>query len=340
MKGPTMMRPTLEDVARHAGVSRATVSRVVRGDVGVAGETAAKVSAAVAKLGYVPNASARSLATGRSNTLAMVVPEPDGRVFSDPFFGLAVAGINAGMAGTDMQLVMVFASRPDRSGAVVDFLLEGRVAGAIIVSHHRSDGLVAAAAALPMPTVFLGAPLMPPGIERTLYFVDSDNLGGARLAAERMLATGVRHPATVAGPIDMAAALDRLIGWQEVLEAAGLSVAVAHGDYTRESGARAAAELLDADPSIDGIFAASDLMAQGVLDTLRARGLRIGDQVKVIGFDDFEAAAQTHPPLTTVVNPAVELGRQATLMVLNLVEGRDTPSPVILPVELHVRQSG
>lgn len=334
-----MIRPTLEDVARQAGVSRATVSRVVRGDQGVASDTASRVNAAVRKLAYVPNASARSLATGRSNTIAMVVPEPDGRVFSDPFFGLAVSGINAGLAGTDMQLVMVFASRPDRSGAVVDFLLEGRVAGAILVSHHRSDGLVAAAAELPIPTVFLGAPLLRDPDQHP-YFVDTDNRGGARLAAERMLATGVRRPATVAGPSDMAAALDRLSGWREALEAAGLEVAVAHGDYTRESGARAAAELLDADPEIDGIFAASDLMAQGVLDTLRGRGIRAGEQVKLIGFDDFEAAANTEPPLTTVANPAVELGRQATRMVLSLVEGRETPSPVILPVELRVRASG
>ena len=334
-----MVRPTLEDVARFAGVSRATVSRVVRHDPGVATETAAKVGAAVSKLGYVPNASARSLATGRSNTLAMVVPEPDGMVFSDPFFGLAVAGINDGMAGTDMQLVMVFASHPDRSGSVVDFLLEGRVAGAIVVSHHRSDGLVAAALNLPIPTVFLGAPLLP-DTDHHPYFVDTDNLGGARLAAERMLATGVRRPATVAGPSDMSAALDRLTGWRTVLEDAGLEVAVAHGDYTRESGARAAAELLDADPEIDGIFAASDLMAQGVMDTLRARGIRIGEQVKVIGFDDFAAAAQADPPLTTITNPAVDLGREATRMVLSLVEGRETVSPVTLPVQLRVRESG
>lgn len=335
-----MIRPTLEDVARYAGVSRATVSRVVRRDPNVASETVTKVDAAVAELGYVPNGAARSLATGRSNTLAMVVPEPDERVFSDPFFGLAVAGINAGLTGTDMQLVMVFASRSDRAGAVVDFLLEGRVAGAIIVSHHRSDRLVSASLSLPIPTVFLGAPLLPAGYTKTPYYVDTDNVGGARLAAERMLATGIRRPATVAGPRDMAAALDRLHGWRETLESAGLEVAVAHGDYTRISGARAAAQLLDADPTIDGIFAASDLMAQGVMDTLLARGIRIGDEVKVIGFDDFDAASQTEPPLTTVANPAVELGRQATVMVLNLVNDRETTSPVILPVELRVRASG
>lgn len=335
-----MIRPTLEDVARLAGVSRATVSRVVRRDPNVATETLVKVDAAVAELGYVPNGAARSLATGRSNTLAMVVPEPDSRVFSDPFFGMAVAGINAGLVGTDMQLVMMFASRADRAGAVVDFLLEGRVAGAIIVSHHRSDGLVAASLSLPMPTVFLGAPLLPRGSDKTAYYVDSDNLGGARLAAQRMLETGVRRPATVAGPRDMAAALDRLSGWREALESAGLEVAVAHGDYTRASGARAAAQLLDADPTIDGIFAASDLMAMGVMDTLRKRGIRIGDEVKVVGFDDFEAAAQTEPPLTTVANPAVELGRRATLMVLDLIRGRETTSPEILPVELRVRASG
>ncbi len=335
-----MMRPTLEDVARHAGVSRATVSRVVRGDGGVSSDTAARVLTAVSDLGYVPNASARSLATGRNTTIAMVVPEPDTTVFSDPFFGLAVAGIHEGLAGTDMQLVMIFASRPDRPGSVVDFLLEGSVAGAIVVSHHRSDGLVAATAALPIPTVFLGAPLKPAGLTRPVYYVDTDNLAGARLAAGRMLATGVRRPATVAGPADMAAALDRLNGWRQVLEEAGRTVSVAHGDYTRRSGARAAAELLDADPTIDGIFAASDLMAQGVMDTLNARGLRVGRDVKLIGFDDFEAAPLMDPPLTTIVNPAVDLGRESTRMVLSLVAGEDTAAPVILPVELKVRDSG
>ena len=335
-----MARPTLEDVARFAGVSRATVSRVVRGDHGVASDTATKVKSAVRELGYVPNASARSLATGKSNTIAIVVLEPDGRVFSDPFFGLAVAGVNAGLAGTDMQLVMVFGSRPDRSGTIVDFLLEGRVAGAIVVSHHQSDRLVAAAASLSIPTVFLGAPLLPAGMTRRQYYVDSENATGGRLAATRMLDAGVRRPATVAGPVDMAAAVGRLEGFCGAMKEAGLGVAVAYGDYTRESGARAAAELLDADPAIDGIFAASDLMAQGVLDTLKARGLRAGTDMLLIGFDDFESAPRTDPPLTTVTNPAIELGRQATLMVLSLIEGRDTPSPVILPVELRVRESG
>lgn len=335
-----MGRPTLEDVARHAGVSRATVSRVARGDGSVASETARRVAASIREIGYVPNASARSLATGRTTTIAMVVPEPDATVFTDPFFGLAVAGIHQQLAGTDMQLVMVFASRPDRPGAVVDFLLEGSVAGAIVVSHHRSDGLVSAATELPIPTVFLGAPLMPAGMNRPTYFVDTDNLAGARLAAGRMLATGVRHPATVAGPADMAAALARLSGWREFLEQAGREVFVAHGDYTRESGARAAAELLDAHPEIDGVFAASDLMAQGVMDTLVARGLRVGEDVKLVGFDDFDAAPRLNPPLTTIVNPAVDLGREAARMVLGLVEGLDVATPVILPVELKVRASG
>jgi DNA-binding LacI/PurR family transcriptional regulator len=155
-----------------------------------------------------------------------------------------------------------------------------------------------------------------------------------------MLDAGVRRPATVAGPADMAAAVGRLEGFRGAMREAGLGVAVEFGDYTRESGARAAAELLDADPAIDGIFAASDLMALGALDTLKERGLRAGTDVMLIGFDDFEAASRTDPPLTTVANPAVELGRQATLMVLSLIEGRETPSPVILPVELRVRASG
>lgn len=330
---------TLEDVARAAGVSRATVSRVVRRDPAVASQTARRVDAAVAQLGYVPNGAAQLLATGRSNTLAIVVPEPDRRVFSDPFFGLVVGGINEGLVATGMQVVMVFA--PTRGGpdATVRFLLEGRMAGAVVVSHHRSDGLLEATASLPIPTVFLGKPFRPVKGEMP-HYVDSDNERGGELAGQRLLATGVTRPAVVSGPRDMTAAVDRLNGCRRVLNAAGMSPPVVFGDFTAERATKLMGELFASHPEIDGVFAASDLMALGAMKAMKQRGLRVGEDIKLIGFDNFEAARQAEPPLTTVSNPAVELGREAARMVVALVSGDEVPRQKVLPVRLVVRQSG
>lgn len=334
-----MKRPTLEDVARSAGVSRATVSRVVRSDPGTAPETASRVREAIEHLGYVPNGAARSLATGQTNTVAVVVPEPDQRIFSDPFFSRAVAGISSGLTGSGVQLVMVFAENRGHPDMAVDFLLEGRIAGVIIVSHHRSDGIAEAAIRLPVPTVFIGAPLLDDP-QRRVNFVDNDNVHGGRLAGERMLERGVRHPAIIAGPQDMAAAVDRLEGWRTPLVAAGLDITVAQGDYTQASGEGAVGELLERNPDIDGIFAASELMALGAVAELERRGKRVGQDISLISFDDFDGATRCDPPLTSVVNPAIEVGRSASAMVLALMRDDAVESPVILPVNLRVRESG
>lgn len=331
---------TLEDVAQMAGVSRATVSRVVRGDPVVAQETITKVLEAVKELGYVPNGAAQFLVTGQSTTLAMVVPEPDQRVFSDPFFAKVVSGISSGMDGTNMQLVMVFAPGRGRPDQTVQFLRDGRVAGALVVSHHRADGLIDAAATLPIPTVFVGKPFRAPSRGQMPHFVDTDNVKGGRLAALRMIETGVRNPALIAGPRDMTASVDRLEGWLSIARPNGLKHYLARGDFTAESGASAARLLLDRHPDIDGIFAFSDLMAMGAAEVMADRGISIGDQVKLIGFDNVEAAKGCQPALTTVDNPAFELGRRATELVLRLADQPAEPSAELLDVGLVARDSG
>ena len=333
-----MHRPTLEDVARAAGVSRATVSRVVRGDVGATSRTVERVERAVRELGYVPNSAARVLASGRPNTIAIVVPEPDVRVFSDPFFGLATSGVSERISGTDMQLVMAFAPTTGHPTATIQFLLAGGVAGVIVMSHHRSDGLTRAALELPLPTVFLGAPLLNGNGERAhAHIVDTDNERGGRIAGDRLAQVGVRHPATITGPMDMHASVARLDGWRAAMDAAGLGFATYEGDFTEESGRRGVAALLDQDPQIDGIFVASDLMAVGALQELERRGITPGRDVKVIGFDDFAAAKELG--LTTVTNPTIDLGREAVAMLTQLITTGEAEPSRVLPVELVVRDT-
>lgn len=333
-----MHRPTLEDVAREAGVSRATVSRVVRNDTGVASDTVQRVQAAVAALGYVPNSAARTLASGAASTVAVVVPEPDARVFSDPFFGFTISGISHALSSTAFQLVMAFAPTEGFPTATTQFLLAGGVAGAIVVSHHRADGLATAIANLPLPSVFLGAPLVSEHLPGDVHTVDTDNRGGGILAAHRMIAQHIRRPASISGPLDMAASVERLEGWQETLRSIGLEPVHVEGDFTLDSGRECMEQLLDMHPNIDGVFIASDLMALGAVPVARRRGRIPGENLQVIAFDDFAGAKGQD--LTAVRNPAVELGTEAAGMLLDLIDGKDPASPRILPTTLTIRSSG
>lgn len=335
-----MQRPTLEDVARDAGVSRATVSRVVRADPAVSSQTLERVHSSIAKLGYVPNSAARTLASGKATALAVVVPEPDEFVFSDPFFGRVMAGVSSALEGARLQMVMAFAPPKGTPTATIDFLLAGGIAGVIVLSHHAADGLADAVVDLPLPKVFIGKPLLQRHRETPprFHLVDTDNLLGGRLAGARMAATGVSHPAMITGPMDMAASIDRLRGWREELEAAALTPRIAEGDFTIASGDRAATRLLEEYPETDGIFGASDQMAIGALTALRRMGLRVGEDVKVVGFDNF---ADDHVfQLTTVTNPAEELGRAATRTIARLIGGEESEESVVFRPELLVRATG
>lgn len=334
-----MSRPTLETVAAAAGVSRATVSRVIRQDPNVARATVEKVHRAIDELAYVPNSSARALASGTPSTVALIVPEPDQRVFSDPFFQLAISGITEGLRESPFQFVMAFAPTSGPLTSTRQFLSSGAIAGALVMSHHRADGLATAVAALPLPSVFIGAPLAREQLPDSVVSVDTDNLAGSRLAGERMLAQGVRHPATIAGPLDMTAAIDRLSGWRAPLEAAGHEPIVVEGDFTRATSARLTRDLLRDHPEVDGIFAASDLMALGVLDALRTEGRTVGEDVQVVGYDDFSAAEEVG--LTTVHNPAVQLGEEgARLLLERIAHPAASPNSLVLPASLVVRTTG
>jgi DNA-binding LacI/PurR family transcriptional regulator len=331
--------PTLEQVAALAGVSRATVSRVVNGSPKVSPVVRAQVERAVAKLGYVPNRAARSLVTRRTDSVALVVSEPQARFLSEPFFAGMVRGVSAALAETGVQLLLLIAQDlPDR-GRLERYVVGGHVDGVLLASLHGDDPLPGILERAGVPAVLVGRPAGP----APASYVDADNRGGAAKAVAYLAGRGRRRVATITGPLDMGVGLDRLDGYRDGLAAAGLGEAgdlVETGDFTEEGGAAAMARLLRRPGRpVDAVFAASDLMAAGALRALRAAGRRVPDDVAVVGFEDSAVARYTQPPLTTVRQPIEEMGRQATRLLLAKVAGEAGRMHLILDVELVVRAS-
>ncbi len=342
-------RPSLEEVAALAGVSRATVSRVVNGSPTVDTGMKARVEDAVRELGYQPNVSARALVRRRTDTLALVVSEPDVRVFGDPFFSGIIRGVTTEASAAGLQVVILLAQNDADLERVERYARSGAADGVLLISEHAGlDPLPRSMLDAGMPVVIGGRPH---DESLDLLFVDNDNAHGGRLAARRLLDIGRTTIGTVAGPSDMTAGTDRLEGFRSELGALYQPALVERGEFTQASGEAATERLLATAPDIDAIFAASDLMAFGAIAALRRAGRRIPEDVAVVGFDDIETAASASPPLTTVRQQTVLQGRAMVRLLLahtrpdlTLEPTDEIASPVgrthlLLPVELVVRES-
>lgn len=333
-------KPTLEEVAEVAGVSRATVSRVINGSPRVSDATREAVELAIDALGYVPNRAARNLVTRRSDTVALVVAEPEMRFFSDPFFAGVVRGASQEVATSGRQLVLVMSHGDDDRERVERFLLAGHADGAILLSLHGQDPLPGTLVDHGVPAVMAGRP--PEG--SAVSFVDADNRGGARQATQHLLRLGRRRIATIAGPQDMPVGIDRLAGYREALMEAEIEPdedLIEAGDFSQASGSQAMRTLLDREPNVDGLFVASDLMAAGALQLIKDRGRQVPDDIAIIGFDDSVVATSVHPPLTTVRQPVEQLGRELARLVLRDIDDGvpGEPHRMVLGTELVVRDS-
>lgn len=329
--------PTLEEVAAAAGVSRSTVSRVVNGSTQVSPEVLAAVTAAIEQLNYVPNRAARSLANRQTMAIALVVPEETTRFFGDPYFSAVVHGIAHAIESSDYVLNLQLASPFAASAKMTKYLLGGNVDGAIVISHHSGDHFLASLGDV-LPVVFGGRPLQPN--EHKSYFVDVDNTSAAEMGTRHLVEIGRKRIAIIAGPADMPAGIDRTEGWRRALTEAGLPQSlIVHGDFSMVGGARAMRELLDRAPDLDGVFAASDLMATGAMSVLRERGRSIPDDVAVVGFDDSPAAIAGDIQLTTVHQPSTEMGEKMAHTLLSLLRGETAEREVIMPTRLVIRES-
>jgi DNA-binding LacI/PurR family transcriptional regulator len=326
-------------VAARAAVSRATASRVLRGATNVSARARAAVEAAAQELSYTPNRAARSLVTGRSDSVAFYVDESEDRLFSDPFFLGVLRGTQRAIAAAGMQLMFSVASRPDDHQRFLHYAAGRHVDGVLLLSLHGQDELPAQLEAQGIPTVLSGRPLA--GGD-TLYFVDADNVGGAALATRHLLDSGRRIVATITGPQDMSAGQDRLTGYVKTFAERRLRLRpelMTLGDFTLSSGYDAMRRLLVTDPGIDAVFAASDLTALGAISAILSSGRRVPDDVAVVGFDDISDAAAASPALTTIRQPITEMGQAMADLLVQRLSGEVPTRAMILPIELVRRET-
>ena len=334
--------PTLDVVAALAGVGRATVSRVINGRGPVSDRTRRAVEKAVAELGYIPSRSARSLASQRTGTVAVVVAEHtptydatkiESTILPAPFFARILRGIAAELNAAGLSLRLLVAHDWVRQ------LSAERVDGALLLAAHRDSEATDVFDRLRLPMVRTGRPLG----STAVHYVDCDNRAGAREAVAHLLGRGRRKVATIAGPQDMSAGIDRLDGYWDALRAGGVpkdESLVAIGEFDEECGHRAMTELLASHPDLDAVFAASDSIATGALQAIKAGGHRVPGDIAIVGFDDSPVASHTDPPLSSVHQPIEALGQEMTRLLVRVINGEvSDPQARILQTRFIQRAS-
>ena len=342
----TSRPPTLDYVAKVAGVSRATVSRVINGIRNVDPEIVEVVQRAIDSTGYVPNRAARSLVTGRTFSVALVVSAPDddeiadpflGRAFADPFFGRVASGALAELSQRGVHLILVRVNDSPARGRLLAQLRQGDVDGVLLVPVAATDPLPRLLTDAAAPVVLFGRPAE----SLAISYVDVAQRAGAELAADRLIARGCRRIATICGPLHTPAGIDRLSGFREAMARHGQPyVPAVEGTFTSDGGESAMMTLLEEVPDVDGLFVANDLMAQGALLALREAGRRVPDDVAVVGFDDSVAALAARPKLTTVRQPVEEMAAEMVRRLLIRIEDPAVPAiSVIFDPMLIVRDS-
>lgn len=328
------MALTLDDLAAMSGLSRATISRVINGGP-VSDVTRQRVSELLERTGYRPNVAARTLASGRSGVVGVVMHIDPHLLFRDPYFAQLLQGMTDALSeqGAGMTLWLGHRSREQKISQIPWI---GLLEGVIVTAYEQDDPLVDGLLASTIPTVLVGHRRA----DRTASYVDIDNVQAADTMTTHLLKTGRRRIGHITGRRGTGAAEDRLVGYRRAMERAGLPSAglIADGDFNQMSGAVAAVELLDR--GVDAIFCANDAEAVGALETIRAKGMRVPDDIALAGFDDLEFAVHLDPPLTTIRQGIREQGLEAGHTLFQLLQDPGGgPRRVILPTELVIRQS-
>lgn len=335
----TRRRPvTLADVAAEAHVSRSTASRALNDSPRISEKTKLHVRQTAERIGFVPNAQGRALAMGRTETIAMIVTEPIEELFTDPTYSAFLGGITERLTESEYLPVLLQAAKPCERSRIQHHLERGAFDAVIDISPYKGGEILDTLRTLNIPGVLIGQ-TGDPSYDGTFSTVFSDDVEGARLAAEAVARKGRRHPACILGPADNPASTDRLHGYRQVFDATALpDERVCFTQWDSSAGFAAMMTLLERFNDIDAVLAGSDRIALGVLEALKRQGLNVPEQVSVIGFDDHPLAADSIPALTTIHQPLFEEGQIAADLAMRMIAGAE-PTTVTEHMTLVERDS-
>jgi DNA-binding LacI/PurR family transcriptional regulator len=325
---------TLDELAALSGVSRATVSRVINGG-SVSEATRKRVLEVLEATKFRPNAAARTLASGRSGVVGVVIHLPPGLLFQDPYFSRLLQGVTEALADQAVGMMLWLGNR-SKEETLDQVLWMGLLDGVIVTASQLEDPLVDGLLSSKLPTVLIGHRRA----DRSASYVDVDNEEAADIVTTHLVQLGRNRIGHVTGSRGTVAAEDRISGYRRAMARAGLPTdgLIVEGDFDKASGMAGALELLDA--GADAIFCANDASAEGALGAIRSRGLAVPEDVALAGFDDLEFAAHLDPPLTTVRQGVQEQGTEAAHTLLRLLrDPQGGPRRVVLPTELVIRRS-
>lgn len=332
-----MARPTINEVAALAGVSKGTVSRVLNGRPDVSARSRQAVEEAIAQSGYRRNGHAHSLATGQAGAIALLMSSAREQLFTDPTYARLIEGIYDGMAGLELNLVLLVGGRPHEDARIVRYVQAGHVDGLIHLNQYRDDPILQGLAGSNLPLVLTG-PRPDMELPPNHAVVSIDDKSATESAIDYLTSTGAERIATISGDPRGVAAQIRLRTYRERLAERLDEALIVSGDYSYESGYRAMQELFERRVEMDALFCASDRMAAGAIDAARQTGLRVPEDLRVVGFDDQTFAATNDPPLTTVHQPIRTIGSTAVSVLRQALQGGGLVDRS-LPTELIIRQS-
>ena len=328
---------TIDLVAKAAGVSRATVSRVMNGSAKVSPEREKAVKKAIAKYNFTPNATARRLAGGRSGLIALLMEESSEEFFLNPFWGQVVQGFSTAITEAGLHPLLLIRPKSGTEDSLFATLQAGQMDGLAIFSWHRPVKSFEKMLDPKMAIVF-GGDL---GGSKKYPFVDVDNVKGGFLATRHLIDSGCKNIVTITGDLKLQSGRDRLDGYEQALKSAGLKISddlIIHGDYTQSKAEELTRRLLKNKTKFDGVFAANDLSAVGVISVLLQNGISVPGKVKVVGFDDSPVASRNQPSITTIRQPIRELGAEVAASLLALLDGKEVEDKM-LDVKLIKRES-
>ncbi len=333
----------LEDIAKRAGVSRSTVSRVVNGQEYVSERTRRKVLAVIDEVGFSPNPAGRMLVTQRTQVIGIVIPYPLQYVFSgdDPYYyNTVLQTITDVSYSRDYATLLWVGNAQEEDHLFYQRILKNRLMDGLVIvaSVTGEEPLVDQLLKNGTPFSMVGTPM---SSADQINYSTIDNVAAAEQAVSHLISVGRRKIAIITGEIDNIDAQERLIGYENALRNAEIPIdpaLIVKAYFTRTSGYREMKQLLDKD--IDALFASSDLIGIGAINAIQEAGLRVPEDIAVVGFDDFPVASQATPPLTTIRQPIVKKTALATEILLDILDGEVTgPKQVILPTQLVIRQS-